>query len=148
MKGLRKLPAESMTACQPMNAMVDIAFLLLIFFIVATTIQPRERDLPLGKPIVPDLAEEPTLPTVIEVTADGGVVWGDGDGALMLDSGAAGRHLPVLEENLSAVVSSLGAESVCILLRADEQARQQRVIDVLDAIAAAGIGTVMLDDPD
>ncbi|MCU0797999.1 MAG: biopolymer transporter ExbD [Akkermansiaceae bacterium] len=147
MKGLSKIPNDSMMGCQPMNAMVDIAFLLLIFFLVATTLQPRERDLPLEMPVVGQSVGDPSLPTVIHVLADGGVMWGEGAAALLLEPADSGRGLPALAENLSGMVSALGADGVCVVLRADEDAKQQRVIDVLDTLAAAGIDHIALSDP-
>ena len=145
MIGMRNLRDEPLAPNASMNAMVDIAFLLLIFFLVATTLRPEETDLPLAIPPHRGALTE-ALPLVITVLPDGGILWGDGEAAIRIEEAGSGRGLPALVESLRGAVSASGPDRTPILLRADGEAKQQRVIDVLDALAAAGVSRVAMED--
>ena len=64
--------------------MVDIAFLLLIFYLVAATIMPTEQDLTMKMPGFGCGSIETAAPVWIEINEDSTVVWGQGDSAMLV----------------------------------------------------------------
>ncbi len=132
------------------SSLIDICFLLLIYFIISTTIVPRERDLrmslpgkqPIGTP------QPQILPMVIRIDAKGAVHTGHGLTERELDTHPESRDLPLLCSQLTLyneAARSAGNEA-SIMLRVNEDTRQQRVVDVLNALAATGISAVAFDD--
>ena len=132
------------------SSLIDICFLLLIYFLVSMTIVPRETDLgmslPNEQPI--DNPQPPIPPMVIRIDGQGAVYSGNGLSERQLDIYADSRNLPLLAEHLLLfrdAARSAGDEAK-IMLRVDSDTRQQRVIDVLNALAAVGISSVAFDD--
>lgn len=130
----------------PISSMVDIAFLLLIFFLVATTIMPTERDLPLTLPT-------PGVATVIDgdpirvtLEKDGSVRWGEGAGEMLVALPGEGRELKKLYEMLNISVAAWGTNQPGVMLKVADEASQERFVQVLDAFAANGIEMVGLID--
>lgn len=131
------------------SSMIDICFLLLIYFLVSMTIIPREQDLRMS---LPDNQGEPGLPTippmVIRTDGQGAVYTGSGLSERQLDTYADSRDLPLLSSQLvlyKDAARSAGNEAK-VILRIDPDTRQQRVIDVLNALAAVGIPSVAFED--
>ena len=62
------------------SSLIDVCFLLLIYFLVATTIQKKEVDVPLALPAsAPSDAEMPDIdPLFIKVDASGAIYTGAG----------------------------------------------------------------------
>ena len=109
--------------------LIDVVFLLLIFFMVSTTFV-RESAIELT---LPEASEEQTSdsPDVIEVaiSRDGTVYV---NGRALSDSRNAS-----LRESLAAVMQA-GAEQT-VVISADENATHQAVIDVMDAARQLGL---------
>lgn len=140
---------ESLTPDEPgldISSLIDVCFLLLIYFLVTTTIQPREQDL---NSTVPRPADDTLLvlePMVIELRQDGEVVVNPGDAAEVFDQGSDDHHLPNLSERLKSM-SGMGPVNVPrVLLRVHDEVQQQRYIDVLNCLAGAGISDIALQD--
>ena len=132
------------------SSLIDICFLLLIYFLVSMTIVPRETDLgmrlPETQPI--DNPQPPIPPMVIRIDGQGAVYAGNGLAERQLDTYPESRNLPLLAEHLLLfrdAARSAGDEAK-IMLRVDSDTRQQRVIDVLNALAAVGISSVAFED--
>lgn len=132
------------------SSLIDVCFLLLIYFIVTSTIAPREQDLGLGLPGgIPPVNQQPPIPPMaVRINDQGAVIAGLGDDERVLDSDVNQRDLPLLVSQLllykDAALSATDIPSV--QLQVDENVRQQRVIDVLNAFAAAGINMVAFND--
>lgn len=129
------------------SSLIDVCFLLLIYFLVTTTIQPREQDL---RTSVPGFSTPDNLPTIppmlIEVRQDGGVVVNPGDAAEVFDSDVDSRELPNLRDRLASVAAMGPSGAPRVLLRVDNEVRQQRYVDVLNCLAGAGISSIALQD--
>lgn len=126
----------------PISSMVDIAFLLLIFFLVATTIMPKERDLPLKLPtpgVAPVIDGEPVRVTLDQ---DGSVRWGEGEGEMLVALPGEGRELGKLHEMLNISVAAWGRDQPGVMLKVADEASQERFIQVLDAFVDNGVETV------
>ena len=132
------------------SSLIDICFLLLIYFLVSMTIVPREQDLgmslpgeqPAGTP------QPPIPPMVIRIDGQGDIYTGNGLSERKLDTYAYSRDLPLLSSQLVLYKDAARSarNEAKVMLRVDQSARQQRVIDVLNALAAVGISSVAFDD--
>jgi len=132
------------------SSLIDVCFLLLIYFIVTSTITPRETDLGLQLPASsPPSDEQPKIePMFIRVDAAGAIFSGTGAGQQPLDSDVSVRDVPLLDSQLdlySSAAASAGSKPL-VQVYVDPGALQQRVIDVLNALAGAGITSVTFTD--
>ncbi len=132
------------------SSLIDVCFLLLIYFIVTSTITPREQDLGMALPAnSPPSSEQPKIePLFIKVDATGAVYSGVGAAQLPLDSDSSVRDLPLLNAQLqlySSAAKSAGNNPL-VQVWVDPGTLQQRVIDVLNALAAVGITSVTFTD--
>ncbi len=112
-----------------LTSLIDVVFLLLIFFMVSTTFE-RHSLLRLDLPEAAT-AETETLPNVIElvITDDGRMFIGD---SMLADDRRATVQAAIIEsfaENPDAT----------LVIRADAEAPHRLVVRALDAAAAEGI---------
>lgn len=132
------------------SSLIDVCFLLLIYFIVTSTITPEERDLGLAlpDPNPTPVIQPPIPPMVLRIDDKGAVIAGQGDAEQVLDTDVDSRELPLLLMQLdlykSAAISS--GDIPKVMLEVNENVRQQRTIDVLNAFAAAGISSVAFNE--
>ncbi len=131
-------------------SLIDICFLLLIYFIVTCTIIPRESDL--GMSLLSDKPASPASviePVHIRIEASGEISAGLDASRQTLDSDTSLRELPLLRGHLEmiAAASRAAGTTPSVRIDADDQTTQQRVIDVLNALAATGIHSVTFSDP-
>jgi biopolymer transport protein ExbD len=131
------------------SSLIDVCFLLLIYFIVTSTISPRETDLGMSLPAANPSNEQPKIePMFIRVDAAGVIYTGVGAGQQQLDSDAGVRDVPLLDSQLdlySAAARSAGSTPL-VQVYVDPGATQQRVIDVLNSLAGAEISSVTFTD--
>ncbi len=126
------------------SPLIDVAFLLLIYFLVTTTLQKSEADLSL---VLPGVTKEDSR----EVKIDQMLVKIDAAGVVMVneevsDSDPNDRDLPNLTERLSrysasAVVANTETQ---VIIDCDQEAVGQRFIDVLNVCTKADIKNVSL----
>jgi len=132
------------------SSLIDVCFLLLIYFIVTSTINPEERDLGLALPDTnpTPVIQPPIPPMALRIDEKGAVIAGQGDAEQVLDTDVDSRELPLLLMQLdlykSAAISS--GDIPKVMLEVNENVRQQRTIDVLNAFAAAGISSVAFNE--
>lgn len=131
------------------SSLIDVTFLLLIYFLVTSTITPRETDLGMALPAANPSTEQPEIdPLFIKIEPSGAIYTGVGDAQQPMDSDVSVRELPLLKGQLDMYASAARAASSTPLVQiyADGGATQQRVIDVLNALAAVGINSVTFTD--
>jgi biopolymer transport protein ExbD len=149
MKRSRQLNCEdSLTSDEPtldISSLIDVCFLLLIYFIVTTTIQPREQDL---RMVIPSThgGSITIPPMVIEVRQAGEVVVNPGDAAEVYDRDADARELPNLKNRLSMLSGMGRAHAPKVLLKVHDEVDQQRYVDVLNCLSGAGIREIALQN--
>ena len=116
-----------------LTPVIDIMFLLLIFFMVGTQFTEDESRFDIQLPVVSDARSVTSLPdpALISVT-DAGEIFLD-DAQINLDN---------LEAQLVAMKSNYPGQAV--LIRGDGSISYQQVVDVLAAVKRAGIGSVSL----
>ncbi len=111
-----------------LTPMIDIVFLLIIFFMVGTKFSELERKIGLRVPEVSDRGALTAAPEkkVVNVYRDGGIT---------LDRTSV--TLVELTERLAAARSQY--PDLGVLVRGDAQGQFQRIADVLNACKQAGI---------
>ncbi|MCB1243866.1 MAG: ExbD/TolR family protein [Verrucomicrobiales bacterium] len=141
----RKFPAPEVDEPElDISSMIDVSFLLLIYFLVTSTIDPKETDL--GMKLPTTQSSEATQVKVdqmtIQVSAEGNVVLNDEP----LETDATKRDLPLLNERLKQYVDAakLSQSDPLVVVAADDASKGQRFIDVLNSIAKAGIKNVTI----
>ncbi len=132
-----------------LSSLVDVAFLLLAFFVLTATLDPREADLRLALSL-PVVIEQPKAVVIpddsrIEIDADGRV-WCDEQ---LMGADMARRDLPALYQHLRAVrfanESSRQGHPFRVVVASHDEVSGQRFVDVLNCLAKAGISQVSLD---
>jgi biopolymer transport protein ExbD len=121
--------------------LIDVVFLLLIYFMVASTLKRSEADLNMALPGIVPPSEVTQMPDeqVIEVLPDGAIVMNN----KRFDAPDK-SDLPQLEYILLRYqqASAISQTKALITIAADDEARHERVVDVLNACAGAGITNV------
>jgi biopolymer transport protein ExbD len=116
--------------------MVDVVFVLLLFFMASAGSQviPKELsiNLPSGKTSA-DPNKVPTTPFIIDIGPDGTV----SSSSKVFDT-PNNKELPSLRELLKSNIDKFGDKDP-VIIRPDPQTKQERIIDVLNSAAAAGV---------
>ncbi|MEN8714739.1 MAG: biopolymer transporter ExbD [Verrucomicrobiales bacterium] len=111
--------------------MVDVVFLLLIFFIVTWQFARFERDMDISVPAAEETTDEPRNvgEIIVNVRTDGSIVL---------------NGLEVSEDELLAKLKSISQAypDQAVILRGSSEANFQAIINVLDEIKKAGIWNV------
>ncbi len=131
------------------SSLIDVCFLLLIYFLVTSTISPRESDLAMALPAASPSTEQPEIePLFIKIEASGTIYTGAGVAQQAMDSDVSVRELPLLRSQLDMYSSAARAANSKPLVQiyVDGGASQQRVIDVLNALAGVNINSVTFTD--
>ncbi len=112
-----------------LTSLIDVVFLLLIFFMVSTTFE-RQSLLSLQLPEA-STAESQSLPELIEliVTDDGRLFVGDAQ--------LADDRLATVQAAISAAIQA--QPEATLVIRADAEAAHRLVVRVMDAAAAEGV---------
>jgi biopolymer transport protein ExbD len=141
-------PIETEHAQLDISSLIDVTFLLLIYFLVTSAIQLRETDLRLDLPVTPRTVIHPIDSLLVQVAGDGQVSVGAGAALEMLDSDPASRDLPLLDQRLelyAAAARGAGSQPL-VQVRVDDDVPQQRVIDVINAFARKEIQSITFTD--
>ncbi len=124
-----------------MTPMIDCVFLLLVFFMVSTTFNRQEADISFALPGTADQAESVDIPDeqIIQITENGNVFLND----LEYDA-PADADMPELVKTLILFRQTAEANRVpaMITIAPEDNVKQQRVVDVLNACTAAKIANV------
>lgn len=124
-----------------MTPMIDCTFLLLVFFMVGSTLHRQEADISFALPGVAEQSESVEIPDeqVIEIRSDGAVALND----LQYDDPKS-TDLPELIEMLERFRATAEANKVeaMLTIAPAPDVKQQRVVDVLNACSVAKIKNV------
>ena len=126
------------------SPLIDVGFLLLIYFLVTTTLLRQEADLSLVLPGVAASQSDPIEVDQMLITINAGseiLINGE-----VVDSNPNDRRTPNLSDRLERYAASTaiaGSEALVVIECADE-APEQRFVDVLNACATHGIKNVSL----
>lgn len=141
--------AEEENPALDISSLIDVCFLLLIYFLVTSTISPRETDLGMALPSpMPSTDRSPIDPMFIQIGADGRIFTGTGNAQQPMDTDVGSRDLPLLRSALEIYATAARAadQKPLVQIYAEGEATQQRVIDVLNALAGESITSVTFTD--
>ena len=146
--------AENLEEDEPelsISPLIDICFLLLIYFLVTTTIKQKERDNSMALPsAAPSEAQPDIQPFFIKISKGGEIHANVGAAQERLDTTAQGveRTLPLLDQRLEiyAAAAKAGANKPLVQVYVEGEAEQQVVSDVLNHLAKHKITTVTFTD--
>ena len=128
-----------------MGPMIDMVFLLLVFFMVTAKPVKQESDISLGLPGTVSAEESVELP-------DEQRIRNEDDGSIVLNDSVIG---PPADSALTGLVATLkrfkesadaNKADALVTLDASDGTNQQRIVDVLNACAKADIGGVTFSD--
>jgi len=127
------------------SPLIDVAFLLLIYFIVTTTLTKSEADLQMVLPGIESSAPSKAVmidQMNIEVDRDGSILIND----RVADGPESGHALPALTEELTRYAASarIAGTEPQIIIKCDDDAQGQRFVDALNACAKAEITQISL----
>ena len=124
-----------------LTPMIDIVFLLLIYFMVTTSIIKEEADL--GVKLPSSMAAPPGTPLpeqhYIDILLDGTILLNG-----MPTDNPGNRALPNLTRTLMQLKlsSDRAGLKTLVILQPDPEAYQQSVVNVLNALKAVGISSI------
>lgn len=129
-----------------MGPMIDMVFLLLVFFMVSAKPMKPEADINLGLPGTAEQDEPLQLPDEqqIAIRGSGEVILNE-----LVIAEAGDRSMEKLFATLHRLRQSAQAAQaeVLVTLIPDDAATHQRIVDVLNTCARAGISGVTFDNP-
>ncbi len=122
------------TAEVKMGPMIDCVFLLLLYFISAAQIKPEEKYLGLMMPGGVSTKKSSLPQEVTLAISETGEVFCNN----LLVGNPNDRDLPLVRAKLKQAIE-LGGDKQPVVIHPQPTVRQQRIIDVLNACAAAGV---------
>jgi biopolymer transport protein ExbD len=130
------------------SSLIDVCFLLLIYFIVASTIQPREQDLPMTLPGGRGVPGDEIVRVMIGLKEDGVIVMNAGEDEEVLDTDVAIHEIPKTKERLRVIndLARANGSELFVQIVSEEGVSQQRFIDVLNCLKGEGISKITIHD--
>jgi len=141
--------ADDEHASLDISSLIDVTFLLLIYFLVTSAVQVRETDLGMQLPVPGSESEHsPIDPLFIRVAANGVVTVGATPSEQVMDSDPTDRDLPLLSQclQLYGAAARSGSQQPLVQLWVDDDTSQQRVIDVINTLAKMDIRSITFTD--
>jgi biopolymer transport protein ExbD len=115
--------------------MVDVVFVLLLFFMASAGAQVVEKELSINLPSGSAAGSGAvTTPIVIDISPDGQVTMNN-----QVFGNASDKNLTQLKEWFKSIMGEGSGSKDPVIIRPANDARQERVIDVLNACAAGGV---------
>jgi len=113
--------------------MVDVVFVLMLFFMASAGSQIVSKELSVNLPSGVQTQVTGVTPIVIEIS---------GDGVVSMNTRNYGqpgdKNLPALREWLKNAIETFGDKDP-VIIRPAPDAKHERIIDVLNAAAASGV---------
>lgn len=129
------------------SSLIDVSFLLLIYFLITSTLDPREADLGMTMPVSSEGGKalvSTVDPPLIQVDEAGNVLWDDE----LLDVNDGGHDLAMLADRLRTYVEAWRVmqeeTEPSVELEVDDSVSGQRFIDVVNCLAEVEIKDVVL----
>jgi biopolymer transport protein ExbD len=115
--------------------MVDVVFVLMLFFMASAGSQIVEKELNISLPSGTSASSQPSTktPILIDISPEGQVTMNNQSFGTPTD-----RKLLPLREWLKNAIEQFGGEDP-VIIRPNPETRHERIIDVLNAAAAAGV---------
>lgn len=130
MKGLSQIPQEEDDSSIDLTPMLDVVFIMLIFFIVTASFI-KEAGIEVNRPEATTATKQDQANILIAIAADG-QIWIDR------------RRIDV--RNIRANIERLHAENPqgSVVIQADKQSTNEKLVAVMDAARQAGVFNVSI----
>lgn len=128
-----------------LSSLVDVSFLLLIFFLVTGVIMKKEQEL---KTLIPaQYGHAIPDPETVRITIEkgGGVMIGTPEHSELISNSLADRQLPELTERIQLLQEITGGRTP-FELEVSDKASHQRFTDILNCFVKNGIGRITIVD--
>ncbi|MGA3169420.1 MAG: biopolymer transporter ExbD [Chthoniobacteraceae bacterium] len=114
--------------------MVDVVFVLMLFFMASAGVQVVEKELSMNLPSgVGKPSDVPTTPIIVDISADGQVTMnGQPYGA------SDDKNLQALRDFFTQSIAQFGDKNP-VIVRPSPETTHERIMDVLNAAAAARV---------
>ena len=113
--------------------MVDVVFVLMLFFMASAGSQIVSKELSVNLPSGATGQSAGITPIIIEIS---------GDGVVSMNTTSYGqpgdKNLPALRDWLKNAIDTFGDKDP-VIIRPAPEAKHERIIDVLNAAAASGV---------
>lgn len=113
--------------------MVDVVFVLMLFFMASAGQQIVEQELNISLPSGATGQKTEKTPIIIEISADGQVTMNQTSFGTPSD-----KALKPLQDWLKNAIEQFGGEDP-VIIRPNPESRHERIMDVLNAAHAAGV---------
>jgi len=125
------------------SSLIDVAFLMIFYFLVTSTLQPVESDLGIELPTdFPLTTQIPIDMQHIEISAEGVVsLYGE-----VVESDTSSSAMPTLIERLRTYNDACKATGTSpqVIVAASDEVSNQRFVDVLNSLAAVDVTRITL----
>ena len=146
----KQLAAEIDEPGLDISSLIDVCFLLLIYFLVTSQIVQKEVEISSSLPSTQLSGDPPEMaPMLILLESSGNVSLQDETGNVeLINSDPDARDLPNLESRLQIhkANADIQGQKAVVQIRVDPVTVQQRVIDVMNALAFAKIKEITFTD--
>lgn len=122
----RRMPIDNEAAEVNLTPMLDVVFIMLIFFIVTTSFV-KESGIEIDRPESADASPRPDAQVMVAIT-DEGAVWVDGK--------------PVDAHRVGPKVAELVSAEGSVVVQADRSSTTGLLIEVMDGIRQAGVDNI------
>ena len=149
MRRTKRAATEAEEPKLDISSLIDVCFLLLIYFIVTSIIAPTEKDLPMTMPGGVNLSENELTTILLGIRGDGTILINpETPSEEILDTNPDSREIPKVNERLGMIHSMAQASGsqLVVQIAAYDGVEQQRFIDVLNCLRGHGINTVAITD--
>ena len=160
-KGGKKVRSKKSNSKVDLTAMVDLAFLLITFFMLTTSLsKPQSMDLgmpeknPKNPPPPIEIADYRTI--TILVGDDNKIMWYKGQFSKPLEEpevtkyGKTGIRKVILEESEQVLSESAqlgkGKDGIIVLIKATKKSKYKNLIDILDEMKITSVPTFAISD--
>jgi biopolymer transport protein ExbD len=132
------------------SSLIDVCFLLLIYFLVTSTIQPREQDLPMTIPKGYGVPGDEVVKVLIGLKGDGSIVMNAGEDEEVMDTDSAIHEIPQTKERLKMMndLARSNDSELFVQILSEEGVTHQRFIDLLNCLKGEGISKIMIANYD
>lgn len=136
----KKISSESTDLGFQIAPMIDVVFVIMLFFMVMASTVKTERELTTKLPSPqPTLSSGPSDETIITISEDGYISVNDEELGAPADTKLSG--LTLLLHKLHAYNTSSGTQTL-VTIQTESETRYQRIIEVLNAVSKAQIKNV------
>lgn len=109
-----------------LSPMIDMIFLLLVFFILSSMYMSELKTIPIKMPVAQNSVSQSKANFIISVKADGSVWLGD-------------KQTELATLAMQAGIESKANSDFAVIIRADKEADYGKVITVLDKLKGVGV---------